>query len=138
VSSAPVLLYDGTCGFCAASVRWVLQRDPSGPLQFAPLEGVFGAAVRARHASLAGVDSVVWVSPATDTRDEMVLVRSDAALRVCAYVGGVWGMVALLRMVPRPVRDAVYAFVARHRHRLVSNAADCLLPTPATRPRFLA
>ena len=59
-----VLLYDGTCGFCADSVQLVLRHDRRRTLRFASLQGAFGTAVRARHPELARADTVVWVDPA--------------------------------------------------------------------------
>ena len=43
-SPRPVLLYDGTCGFCAESVQLVLRHDRRGALQFAALDSSFGRA----------------------------------------------------------------------------------------------
>lgn len=137
--SAPLLLYDGTCGFCARSVRFVLAREPAAraaapdALRFATLQGAHGDAVRSRHPWLAGVDSVVWVE------GERVLVRAEAALRVLAYLGGAWAALAAVgRLVPRVLRDGAYDLVARVRYRLAGRvAAECALPAPAQRGRFL-
>jgi predicted DCC family thiol-disulfide oxidoreductase YuxK len=133
----PVLLYDGDCGLCAGSVQFVLRREPPGRrgrLRFAPLQGQFGAQVRAAYPELVGVDSVVWYDPASPSAT--VLVRSAAALAVARHLGGVWAVLGTLgRLVPRPLRDAVYDLIARNRQRLVAQA--CLLPSPEERTRFL-
>ena len=141
VSASPpetrsVLLYDGECGFCAGSVQFVLRHEPSahrGRLAFAPLQGPFGSRVRAQFPELIGVDSVVWYDPAIPA----VRVRSAAALAAVAHLGGVWSVAAALgRLVPRPLRDAVYALIARRRFEMAARA--CLLPTPEERSRFLS
>ncbi|MGN6391120.1 MAG: thiol-disulfide oxidoreductase DCC family protein [Gemmatimonadales bacterium] len=134
---APVLLYDGTCGFCAESVQLVLRHDRRRTLRFAALQGGFGAEVRSRHPELARVDSVVWVEPAREGRGERVLVRSDAALSVARYLGGWFHVARLASLLPRPLRDAGYNLVARHRHRLLADGPSCLLPPPEVRERFL-
>jgi predicted DCC family thiol-disulfide oxidoreductase YuxK len=137
-ADAAVLLYDGGCGVCAHSVQFVLAHEPverRAALRFAPLEGAFASGVRAAHPELAAVDSVVWVEPAST--GGRVLVRSDAALAALTHLGGVWAAASAIgRVVPRPIRDAVYRLVARNRFRL--RPAACLLPTPAERERFLA
>jgi predicted DCC family thiol-disulfide oxidoreductase YuxK len=135
-SSEPILLYDGTCGLCAASVRFVLRHERQHALRFAALQSQLGEAVRARHSELAGVDSMVWVE-ATGS-GEQVLTRSTAALRVARYVGGPWRALALAAILPRPIRDALYDFIARHRHRIVRTREQCYLPPPAVRARFLS
>lgn len=131
----PVLLYDGTCGFCAESVQLVLRHDRRRTLRFASLQGPFGRSVLERHPELEGVDSIVWVEPAG--AGERVLVRSDAALRIAGYLGGWWRLARVGSAVPRVVRDAAYDTVARHRHRLLGSGPSCLIPSPDDRDRFL-
>lgn len=139
----PLLLYDGTCGFCAASVQWVLARDRVGTLRFAPLQGETARPILARHPELAGVDSVVWVEGREQALEtlkalERVRVRSDAALAVGRYLGGFWGVAARIAApVPRALRDRVYDLIARHRHKLTRNGPECLVPTAEERGRFL-
>jgi predicted DCC family thiol-disulfide oxidoreductase YuxK len=128
---APVLLYDGSCGFCAGSVRFVLAHDRRGTLRIGPLQGAFGRSVVAAHPELHDVDSVVWVD------GSVVKARSDAALAVLDYLGGGWSAPSALgRLVPRRLRDALYDAIARRRYKLAARA--CLLPTPDERARFLS
>jgi predicted DCC family thiol-disulfide oxidoreductase YuxK len=138
--SAAVLLYDGTCGFCATSVQWVLQRDRRKTLCFAALQGETARPILARHPELANVDSVVWVETdeAHGADKSHVLVRSEAALAVGRYLGGGWSVAARLgTLVPPPLRDWGYDLIARHRHKLTRNGPECLLPAPEERKRFL-
>ena len=130
-----ILLYDGTCGLCAESVRFVLRHDRRETLRFASLQSAFGQQMIARHPELHGVDSVVWVQPASAATDERIAVRSDAALRVLAYLGGWWRLLAAARVIPRPLRDAIYDFIATNRHHVTRT--QCLLPDASVRQRFL-
>lgn len=132
-----MLLYDGTCGFCADSVRLILRHDRRRTLRFASLQGAFGAAVRARHPELERADTVVWVDPPSDGRGERVLLRSDAALKMAAYLGGWFHLARVAAILPRPLRDSAYDLVARHRHQLSGDGASCLVPAPEARARFL-
>jgi predicted DCC family thiol-disulfide oxidoreductase YuxK len=128
----PILLYDATCGFCSAMVRFVLRHDRRGTVQFAPLSGRTAGEIARRHPALAGADSAVWVDR---TPRETVVLRSDAVLRAAAYLGGPWNLARMARVLPRPIRDHAYDWVARHRHRLAGPA--CLVPAPGDRSRFL-
>ncbi|HET7468620.1 MAG TPA: DCC1-like thiol-disulfide oxidoreductase family protein [Gemmatimonadales bacterium] len=132
-----MLLYDGTCGFCADSVQLVLRHDRRGTLRFASLQGAFGQAVRARHPELSGADTVIWVEPASAGRGERVLLRSDAALKVAGYLGGWFHLTRAAALLPRRLRDAAYDLVARHRHQLSGDGPTCLVPGPDVRTRFL-
>ena len=132
-----ILLYDGTCGFCARSVQFVLRHEPrSGRLHFASLQGTVGAALHEQRPALRQVDSLIWYEPAAHGTAERILVRSAAVLRVAAYLGGVWRLLgALGHLAPRPLRDAAYDWIARRRRALAPNA--CVVPTPEQRERFL-
>jgi predicted DCC family thiol-disulfide oxidoreductase YuxK len=136
-TAAAVLLYDGTCGFCAGSVQFVLRHErPRGgrTLRFATLEGALGDGARQAHPELVGVDSVIWLEPGTGR----VLVRSEAALAVAAYLGGPWRLLAALgRLVPRRLRDAAYDLIARNRYRIAGRVDACPVPTPEQRGRFI-
>jgi predicted DCC family thiol-disulfide oxidoreductase YuxK len=133
----PTLLYDGACGFCARSVRFVLRHEKPGraTLNFATLNGPRGTAVSERFPAAAGGGSMVFYLPSTAQRPATVLMRSDAALALGRYLGGGWAVAGLLAsLIPRALRDAVYDTVARHRHRLGGDA--CIVPNPEQRGRF--
>lgn len=132
-----LLLYDGSCGFCARSVQFVLRHEGARrSLRFASLQSPTGAEIRARHPALNAIDSVIWYE-AGRSRD-VVLIRSRAVLRVLAYLGGVWSVLGWLgAIVPRVIRDRVYDFIARHRHKLIRGAPSCVIPTAEQRPRFV-
>ena len=132
---APVLLYDGVCGFCNRTVQMILDRDRRGTMRFAALQSDYGLAVVGRHPELRGVDSVVFVEPAGG--GERVHVRSDAALKVASYLGGFWKVFLAGRVIPRRVRDYLYDLFARNRYRLFGKYDACMLPPPEVRSRFL-
>ena len=134
----PILLYDGTCGFCASSVQFVLNRERlSRSLLFATLDGEVGRNIRAAFPETAGVDSIILYKPQSASGAARVMVRSDAALWVASYLGGTWRTLSIMgRLFPRVLRDAVYRFIATHRHK-IAGAESCLVPRPEERARFL-
>lgn len=107
--------YDGECGLCLRSVRFVLAEDASGrAFRFAPLQGETFARAIDREVRAKLPDSVVVLAS-----DGSVLVRSDAAMHVLERLGGLWRVLGTLaRVVPRPLRDAAYDVVASGRKRL--------------------
>jgi predicted DCC family thiol-disulfide oxidoreductase YuxK len=136
-TESAVLLYDGSCGFCARSVQFVLSHERDRrTLRFASLQGPVGREVAGRWPQLANVDSMIWYLPAGGTRPERVLVRSDAVLAIAQYLGGVWRVLGGLgHIMPRSLRDAAYDAVAARRHRITPKA--CLLPSADERSRFM-
>jgi len=130
----PLLLYDGVCALCNGAVRFVLRRDATGVVRFAPLHGDTARAVLSQHPELNAVDSMIWIDP-----DGAIALRSDAAIAIGRHVGGFWAPAArLARLVPRPLRDGVYDFIARIRYRVFGRYDVCPLPPAESRGRFLA
>ena len=113
-----------------------MARDPHGTLRFAARDSTFGRALLARHPALVDTDSLLWVEPEREGREE-IFTHFDAVLRTARYLGGLSRLVEIARIIPGPVRDAAYRLVARHRHRLGHHDDQCLVPTPQERARFL-
>jgi predicted DCC family thiol-disulfide oxidoreductase YuxK len=136
--SDSVLLFDGLCNFCNASVQFILARDRTGTLRFAPLQGAFAAGVLERHPAARAMNSLVLVHPATADRPERLVFESSAALEIARYLGRVWrGVATVLAIVPRPLRDAGYRLVARVRYRIFGKRSAAVGTRHAERARFL-
>jgi predicted DCC family thiol-disulfide oxidoreductase YuxK len=133
----PVLLYDGQCGFCNKGVQHILKYDKRKTILFAALQSEYGRGVVTRHPELNGVDSLVFVEPLEFAYLEQVFVRSDAALRVAAYLGWPWKLALAAYVIPRPMRDYLYDQFAKRRYRWFGKYDTCPLPSPDVRARFL-
>ncbi len=108
-SGAPdTLRYDGSCGLCHGTVRFVLAEDTGGQgFRFAPLEEEAPGSVIVEKA------------------DGTALVRSAAIVYLLDRLGGLWRLLSwLLWAVPRPLRDLGYDFVASIRHRIFPRPDD--------------
>jgi len=115
-------------------VKFVLKHDRSGTaFRFAPLQGKTFL-LRVPAGQRAGLPDSV----AVQTHDGSLLVRSAAFLHVLRQLGGVWRiMAAVAALIPRPVRDLVYDFIAHVRYRLFRRRDDlCPVVPPALRSRF--
>lgn len=131
-ADGPILLFDGDCNVCNASVDFVIARDPQARFRFASLQSDVAARLLEQAGAPADLpDSVVLLDEAG------VHTRSDAAIRVAGRLGPPWSLLTVARIVPRPLRDRVYAWVARNRYRWFGRQSACRLPTPELRARFL-
>lgn len=122
-----VVYFDGVCGLCNRFVDFLLRRDRQLRLRFAPLQGTTATAL-----SLPTESDTVVVMDGTRT-----LARSDAALAALSSLGGLWVFTAVLGLVPRPLRDGVYRFVARNRYQWFGHRDRCRLPDPHEAQSFL-
>lgn len=126
----PVLIFDGECNLCCASVRLLAQAE--GALRFAAYQSEAGRLLLARHGVPTDeVESVVLVQD-----DGSVTRGSSAALRSLAHLEGMWRFGAHLERVPKPLREGAYGFVSRHRHRWFGRRSACI-PPPGKAHRFL-
>jgi predicted DCC family thiol-disulfide oxidoreductase YuxK len=106
------IFYDGECGLCHRTVRMILAEDASGEgFVFAPLGSpAFEAQVTPeQRASLP--DSIALLNA-----DGHLLIRTRAVIAILDGLGGLWRALAFaLRLLPRPIADAGYDFIARIR-----------------------
>jgi predicted DCC family thiol-disulfide oxidoreductase YuxK len=133
---SPVLLFDGECGLCNRVVQRILKADRRGTLRFASLQGRFAREVMAHHPELSGVDSMAWVEPIGDSAGERVFIRSEAAFRIADYLGFPWRAMTVARLIPHALRDRVYDWVARRRHRWFPRVPACSIPAAQSRDLF--
>jgi predicted DCC family thiol-disulfide oxidoreductase YuxK len=128
-----LLVFDGVCNLCNGFVRFLLERDGAGRLQFTTCQSAAGAEIM-RAAEIDPLDpaSVVLVD------DDRRYVYSDASLLALAALGGGWRLVLLARLIPKFLRDPAYRFVARRRYRWFGRSDSCRTPDPRWEDRFLA
>lgn len=134
---AHLVLYDGVCGLCDRFVQFLIRIDRRDQLRFAALQGEVGARLlRETGREATALETVIVVADYGGPA-QRVLDRTDAAIFAIASAGGVYGVVAGLRLTPRFIRDAAYRLVAKSRYRIFGRFDACPLPTPATRAKFL-
>jgi len=126
----PILLYDGECGFCSASVRFILRHERDHELLFAPRQSAVGQELLARHGLGPAPGTMVLLESGR------VFVRSTATLRICRHLRWPWRAAAWLLMIPAPLRDMGYRIVAGNRQRLSGNVS-CAMPSNEEKGRFI-
>jgi predicted DCC family thiol-disulfide oxidoreductase YuxK len=127
-----LILFDGVCNLCNGFVQFVIERDPDNRFQFGALQSAAARRVLEEHdAPRPFPDSVVLVE------EGRVLTGSTAALRIVRRLRFPWPLAAALLAIPRPVRDWIYAIVARRRYLWFGKREHCMVPTPALRSRFI-
>ena len=133
-----LVLYDGACGLCHRTIRFLLRHDTAGRFRFAPLQGETAGRLLSGHGErLAQLASLVVVPPSLRGVDG-ALLRSSGVAYALERLGPPWGRVGKwLRRVPTPVRDAGYRVIAALRYRVFGRDESCPLPAPGQRERFL-
>ena len=90
-----ILFYDGHCGLCHSAVKFVVKQDRSGKaFRFAPLYGkTFEATVPVDQRRVL-CDSMV-----VQTCEGLLLMRSNALIRILQRLGGKWEILAAVMAV---------------------------------------
>jgi len=124
----PVVLFDGVCNLCNGAVRFLVARDTKSRFSFAALQSKTAHGIFGKNPPLESI--VLYEAGITYT-------KSTAVLRIARGLRFPWPLLYAFTVVPRPLRDAVYDWVARHRYRWFGKREVCLVPTPELRDRFL-
>lgn len=127
-----LLLFDGVCHLCDASVRFIVRHDPAGKIKFAPIQSPLGRELYTRH----GLDpespnAMLFITP------HGAFQASDAALEIARALGGMWKIATLFKPLPQFLRDAAYYLIARNRYRWFGKDDACMMPTPELKARVV-
>lgn len=128
-----LILFDGVCNLCSVSIQFVIKRDRKKRFSFASLQSQFGQDTAAAH----GIDATQLNSFIVLTQTGLALQESDGALYIAEHIEGLWRCLRLFRLLPKPLRDAIYRLIARNRYALFGRTQQCMLPDADVRDRFV-
>lgn len=127
-----VIVFDGVCNWCNAWVNVMIEHDPHGKFKFGTLQSEEAQQIL-QDLQLPAKNFETFLL----LEEGCVFTKSSAALRIVRQLSGFWPFLYLFIVVPRPLRDAAYDFVARHRYKWMGKAETCRVPTPKERARFV-
>lgn len=125
-----IVLFDGVCNFCNSSINFIIKHDKKGHFKFAPLQSEI-AKIMVGDKTLSIPESVILIDNGK-TYD-----RSTAALRIARKLDGLWPLLYVFIIIPKPLRDMVYNLIGRNRYKWFGKMEVCMIPTPEVRERFL-
>lgn len=125
-----LFVFDGICVLCSGGASWIMRNDGRGLVNFTPAQEALGQALYAHY----GIDM-----------DESYLLIADGSaytasrgyLELCRILGRWWHALRMSAVIPEPLRDWLYALVARNRYRWFGKADFCALLTKEQRERLL-
>lgn len=119
-----VVVYDGVCHLCHRGVKWVIKVDKYRHIKFCCLQ----SKTAEQYLRVSGLDR-------EDVLRRFLFVEgpglyhqgSTAALRVLSYLPFPYSALSSLLIIPTPLRDAVYDYVAKRRYSWFGKTDDCLV-----------
>lgn len=130
--NSSIVIFDGVCNLCNFWVDFLIKRDQKGIFLFTANQDQAGKEILETHE-----ESAVDVSTIYLLEKDVLYKESSAVLRVARKLPGLWPLLYGLILIPRPIRDAVYKWVAKNRYRWFGQKETCRIPTAEERARFL-
>lgn len=128
-----LILFDGVCNFCNSTVLKVIEHDKNNLFVFASLQSETGKKVL-EHFSIdtTKIDSIVLV-----TSKEKFYIKSSAALKIGKHFSGLWKLFQIFWIIPTPLRNVVYNYIAKNRYKWFGKKDNCMIPTPEIKAKFI-
>lgn len=127
-----IVVFDGVCNLCTASVQFIIKRDSKHRFMFCSFQSDYAQQILKDHSiNFIEPESIILITK------EGTLYESDAALTIARHLSGAWPLLYAFKIFPRFIRDSVYKWIARNRYRFFGKKNACWIPTPELQARFL-
>lgn len=128
-----LVLFDGVCNLCDASVQFIIEHDKKNIFKFSPLESDMSRFIISKHQiDTKKTDSILLYTP-----DKKLYIKSTAALKIAAKLQFPIQLLSVFLIIPKPIRDVVYNFIAKHRYQWFGKKASCKIPTSDLHSKFI-
>lgn len=127
----PVVIFDGVCNLCNATVDFLIRNDQTGTILFGSFQEDAGRTLLSQYGVFTAPETVYFIE------NGILYTESTAILRLTRYLPWTWRWLLLGRFIPRPLRDRFYRWVSRNRYRWFGKRSSCRLPTVDEASRFL-
>ncbi|HEX9757226.1 MAG TPA: thiol-disulfide oxidoreductase DCC family protein [Nitrospiria bacterium] len=128
----PLILFDGVCNLCTGTTIFLIKRDKQKHFKLALMQSPLGQKLLADF-GLPQKDFTTFVL----VTHEGHFTKSTAVLKIIKEMPGGWSLLYSFIIIPKPIRDWVYEFVAKNRFRFFGRRQTCLVPTEDIKDRFL-
>jgi len=125
-----IILFDGVCNLCNASVQFIIKRDKGDYFRFSTLQSETGKAMANKYGVSANASSVILIE------GEKKYSKSTAALRIAKKLSGLWPLLYLFIIIPPPIRNGIYRIVAKNRYSWFGKKDECMVPSPEQTHKF--
>jgi predicted DCC family thiol-disulfide oxidoreductase YuxK len=128
-----IILFDGICNLCEASVQFVIKYDKKDVFRFVALQSDLGKEI-IKHIGLESknIDNVILYEPGIAYN-----YKSAAALEIAKNLGGFFHLGTVFKLIPNGLRNLLYDYVAKNRYQWYGKKESCLVPTIELKSKFL-
>ena len=128
-----LILFDGVCNLCNASIQYVIKHDKKNVFMFTALQSETGKQIIEEfNIDTTNVDSILLYS-----KDNGITSKSSAALKVASKLGFPINLMSVFFIAPPFIRNWVYDYIAKNRYKWYGKKDACMIPTPELKAKFL-
>ncbi|WP_430411267.1 thiol-disulfide oxidoreductase DCC family protein [Kordia sp.] len=126
-----IVIYDGVCGFCDASIQFILDQKPSNELRFVSFQSETGQQIMAKFNLEINLDTIILIEKG------IVRQKAKAFLGILTHVESPYRFVGYFTIIPSFISNVFYDIIAKYRYKIMGKVAQCRLLTPTERAFFL-
>ncbi|MGL4631380.1 MAG: thiol-disulfide oxidoreductase DCC family protein [Leadbetterella sp.] len=124
----PIVVFDGVCKLCNASVVKIIENDPAHVFRFASFQSDFFKLNFPDEFGL--VPESIWV-----IIDGNILKKSAAIVYISRTLN-TWFYIRALELLPVLLADACYSLIARNRYMIFGKLEACVMPSDENKRLF--
>jgi len=127
-----IILFDGVCNLCNASVNFIIKHDKKEYFKFASLQSDVAKDLLLHfNSKKIKKESIILIE------DKKFYQKSTAALRISKKLNGGYKLLYLFIIIPTFIRDLVYSYIAKNRYKWFGKKNNCIIPNQKIKKRFL-
>ena len=128
-----IILFDGVCNLCNSAINFIIERDKKKQFRFTSLQGDLGKQLlEERKIDPLKIDSIILIDP-----NLAYYHKSSAALEIAKGLSGAYPLMSVFLIIPTPIRDWVYDYIAKNRYKWFGKKETCRIATPEEQKLFL-
>jgi predicted DCC family thiol-disulfide oxidoreductase YuxK len=128
-----LVLFDGFCNLCNASVQFIIKHDKKDKFRFAAIQSEVGQQIiKTNHIDTVITDSIILYSEKNG-----IFYKSTAALRIAMALGFPICVLGIFLIIPPFLRNWVYDFIAKNRYKWYGKRDNCMVPSPELQKKFI-
>lgn len=127
-----IILFDGICNLCDASVQFIIKHDNRDIFRFVALQSELGTQIL-KHIGVKAetIDSIILYEPGI-----AYYYKAEAAMRIARELNSWHKIISYLSFTGKSF-NFIYDFVAKNRYKWYGKKESCMIPTPALKSKFL-
>ena len=129
-----IILFDGVCNLCNASVQFIIKNDKHDVFRFAANQSEIGQEIiKNTKIDFLNTDSIILYDQKTG-----ITIQSEAAFKIAKELKGLYHYMYYLSFLPKQFTDFFYKLIAKNRYKWFGKKESCMLPSAHLKTKFLS